>query len=40
MPLHISLGFCLKVLNTTEEIAIAIDNEIKSVQTPILKPPD
>ena len=30
MPLHISLGFGLKVLNTIEENAIAIDNEIKS----------
>ena len=28
--LHISLGFCLKVLSTIEENAIAIDNEIKS----------
>ena len=27
MLLHISLGFGLKVLNTTEENAIAIDNE-------------
>ena len=30
MPLHISLGFGLKVLNTIKENAIAIDNEIKS----------
>ena len=30
MPLHISLGFGLKVLHTIEENAIAIDNEIKS----------
>ena len=30
MPLRISLGFGLKVLNTIEENAIAIDNEIKS----------
>ena len=30
MPLHIFLGFGLKVLSTIEENAIATDNEIKS----------
>ena len=31
MPLHISLGVGLKVLNTIEEAAIAIDNDIKAL---------
>ena len=30
MPIHIFLGFGLRVLSTTEENAIATDNEIKS----------
>ena len=31
MSLHISLGVGLKVLNTIEEAAIAIDNDIKAL---------
>ena len=31
MSLHISLGVGLNALNTTEEAAIAIDNDIKAL---------
>ena len=30
MPLHISLGAGLKVVNTIKEAAVAVDNESKS----------